>query len=181
MLVTKIQLATMSRADMNECERRPFYLYIDEFHNFLTLSFCDILSEARKYGLSLTLAHQYVEQVDERIRAAIFGNAGTIITFKVGAEDAKYLAREFHQVFTESDLVSLPNYHIYLKLMIDGVASKPFSAVTIEPPEEAKSSKEEIIAKSRKRYGRLREEVEKKRPVENLFEIRKQDGQGRLF
>ncbi len=161
MLVTKIQLAAMSRADLDEKERRAFYLFVDEFHNFLTLSFTNILSEARKYGLSLTLAHQYIEQIDEKIRPAVFGNVGTTISFRVGAEDAKYLAREFHQVFQEADLVNLANHQIYLKLMIDGVTSNPFSAVTIEPPtERMKSYKEEVLARSRKRYGRARKEVE---------------------
>ncbi|MHB8173179.1 MAG: type IV secretory system conjugative DNA transfer family protein [Nitrospirota bacterium] len=181
MLVTKIQLAAMSRADMNETERKPFYLYVDEFHNFVTLSFCDILSEARKYGLSLTLAHQYVEQLDEKIRAAIFGNAGTIISFRVGAEDAKYLAREFHQMFGEADLVSLSNHHIYLKLMIDGVTSKPFSAVTMEPPEEAKSFRGKIIMASRQRYGRSRAEVEKGLRYRNFAETKGRANQGSLF
>ncbi|MHB8173273.1 MAG: TraM recognition domain-containing protein [Nitrospirota bacterium] len=91
----------------NESERKPFYLYVDEFHNFLTLSFANILSESRKYGLNLILAHQYIEQLDEKITAAVFGNVGTIISFRVGAEDAKYMAREFHPVFDEADIVNL--------------------------------------------------------------------------
>jgi len=161
MMVTKIQLAALSRADLKEEKRRPFYLYVDEIHNFLTLSFADILSEARKYGLNLILAHQYIEQLDEKIRSAIFGNVGTIISFRVGAEDAKILAREFYPVFGEEDLVNLPNYHIYLKLMINGVTSRPFSAVTLSPPQKEKSYKREIIELSRKRYARPRKEVEK--------------------
>jgi len=181
MLVTRIQLAAMSRADVPEDKRRAFYLFVDEFHNFLTLSFASILSESRKSGLNLTLAHQYAEQLDEKIRAAVFGNVGTIISFRVGAEDAKYLAREFHPEFNEADLINLPNYHVYLKLMIDGVMSRPFSAVTLPPPEYGESFKEEIIALSRRRYGRPREEVEKERLVGNLMEVEKEDGQGRLF
>ncbi|MCJ7778868.1 MAG: type IV secretion system DNA-binding domain-containing protein [Sedimentisphaerales bacterium] len=160
MLVTQIQLAALSRADLPESKRRAFYLYVDEVHNFLTLSFADILSEARKYGLNLILSHQYIEQLDEKIRAAIFGNVGTIIAFRVGAEDAKYLAREFHSVFSESDLVNLPNYHIYLKLMIDGAASRPFSAVTFGPSEKNKLYKSTIIELSRKTYARPRQEAE---------------------
>lgn len=161
MLVTRIQLAALSRANIPENERRPFYLYVDEMHNFVTLSFADILSEARKYGLNLVLTHQYIEQLDEKIRAAILGNVGTIISFRVGAEDARYLAREFYPVFEETDLVNLPNYHIYLKLLIDGVASRAFSAITLGPPERNRSYKNEIIEASRKRYAKPRKEVER--------------------
>jgi hypothetical protein len=153
MLVTQIQLAAMSRADLPENKRRSFYLYVDEMHNFITMSFADILSEARKYGLSLTLSHQYIEQLDEKIRAAIFGNVGTLISFRVGAEDAKYLAREFYPVFEETDLVNLPNYNIYLKLLIDGVTSRAFSAATLNQIESKNSNKSRVIEVSRKRYG----------------------------
>ncbi len=128
MLVNAIQLAAMHRASMPEHTRRPFYLYIDECHSFVTLSFATILAEARKYGLSLFLAHQYIGQLDERVRAAIFGNVGTIISFRVGALDSEYLAKEFYPVFTQDDLVNLPRYAMYLKLMIDGTASEAFSA-----------------------------------------------------
>lgn len=128
MLVNAIQLAALYRARMPEHTRKPFYLYIDECHSFVTLSFATILAEARKYGLSLFLAHQYIEQLDERVRAAIFGNVGTIISFRVGAADGEYLAKEFYPVFTQDDLVNLPRYAMYLKLMIDGTASQPFSA-----------------------------------------------------
>ncbi len=162
LLVTKLQLAAMSRADTPEEERRPFFLFIDEIHSFVTMSFMDILSEARKYGLYLTLSHQYVEQLDERVRAAVIGNVGTIISFRVGSEDARFLAREFHPVFSESDLVNLPNHHIYLKLMIDGHTSEAFSAVTLPPARAAASSREEIICWTRKNYGTPREEVEGK-------------------
>ena len=161
MTVTKIQLASLSRADLSENRRKSFYLYVDEIHNFLTLSFADILSEARKHGLNLILAHQYIDQLDERIRAAILGNVGTIISFRVGVEDAKYLAKEFSPVFEETDLINLQNHHIYLKLMIDGKTSQPFSAITLNPPKKRPSNKEEIIKISRKRYSRSREQVEK--------------------
>jgi len=134
MLVNAIQLAALHRARMPEHTRRPFYLYIDECHSFVTLAFANILAEARKYGLSLFLAHQYIEQLDERVRAAIFGNVGTMISFRVGAADAEYLAKEFYPTFTENDFVHLPRYSMYLKLMIDGTTSQPFSAVsTIKP------------------------------------------------
>lgn len=161
MLVTRIQLATISRQDIHESIREPFYLYVDEVHNFLTESFADILSESRKYGLRLILAHQYIEQLDKAMRAAIFGNAGTIISFRVGADDARYLAREFHPVFNETDIINLPNHDIYLKLMVNGVTSTAFSATTLPPVIKEMSFKERIIEESRKRYGRLRNEVEK--------------------
>jgi Type IV secretion-system coupling protein DNA-binding domain len=180
MLVTKIMLAAISRADVKESERKPFYLYVDEFHNFLTLSFANILSESRKYGLNLILAHQYIEQLDEKIQAAVFGNVGTIISFRVGAEDAKYLAREFHPVFDEADLVNLPNYHIYLKLMIDGVTSKPFSAVTLPRYNNEQSFKADIVVIARGKYSMSREKVEK-----NIFGLNSDteyhNGQERLF
>ena len=168
MIVTRIWLAAMSRADLPERERKPFYLYVDEIHNFLTQSFADILSEARKYGLNLTLAHQYMEQLDEKMKGAIFGNVGTIISFRVGIEDARYLAGEFYPVFKEMDLVNLPNHHIYLKLMINGAASQPFSAITLPPPERKDSTREKVIELSRERYSRPRKEVEREilcRPV----------------
>jgi hypothetical protein len=161
MLVTKIQLAALSRADLPEEKRRPFHLFIDEIHSFLTLSFADILSEARKYGLNLVLTHQYIDQLDEKIRAAIFGNAGTIISFRVGPEDARLLAREFYPTFCERDLVCLPNHHIYLKMMIDGHTSNPFSAVTLPPAKNSVSYRDRIIEMSREKYGRPRKEVER--------------------
>lgn len=161
MIVTKIQLAALSRANLKENKRIPFYLYVDEIHNFLTLSFADILSEARKYGLNLILAHQYIEQLDEKIKAAILGNAGTIISFRVGVEDAKCLAKEFSPVFDECDLVNLSNHHIYLKLMIDGKTSQPFSANTLASPEIKISYKRDIINQSRKMYTKPRKQVER--------------------
>ncbi len=161
MLVTKLQLAALSRVDIEEKNRTSFYLYVDEVHEFLTLAFADMLSAARKYGLSLVLAHQYMEQLDEEIRSAIFGNVGTVISFRVGAEDAEYLAREFSPVFGETDLINLPNHHIYLKLMIDGVTSKPFSAVTLMPPKTCAGCADHVIEASRKRYARPREIVER--------------------
>jgi DNA helicase HerA-like ATPase len=161
MLVTKIQLAALSRADLLEQERVPFYLYVDEVHNFLTESFADILSESRKYGLRLILAHQYIDQLEKEIREAIFGNVGTIISFRVGAKDARYLSREFHPVFRESDLINLPNHQIYLKLMIDGFTAQAFSAITLAPFEKGGSYREEIVEVSRRKYGRQRKEVEK--------------------
>jgi hypothetical protein len=161
MLVTQMQLAALSRTDIPESKRRGFYLYVDEMHNFITLSFADILSEARKYGLNLILSHQYIEQLDDEIRAAIFGNVGTTISFRVGANDAKYLAREFHPVFSEADIVNLPNYNIYLKLLIDGMSSKPFSAITLPLPEKEKSNKNKVVNSSREHYAIAGEKIEK--------------------
>jgi hypothetical protein len=131
LLVTKFGLAALGRAELAEPERRDFYLYIDEFPLFTTTSFASMLSEMRKYRLALVLAHQYLGQVEETVRDAILGNVGTTIAFRTGLADALELEKEFHPEFSATDLVNLPNYHIYLKLMIDGVASKPFSAITL--------------------------------------------------
>lgn len=133
LLVARFGLAALSRADVPEKERRDFFLYLDEFHSFTTLSLAEMLSELRKYRLNLTLAHQYLAQVDPKMRDAVFGNVGTIIAFRIGAVDAELLAQEFHPQFSAVDLTNLPNHHIYLKLMIDGVPSVPFSAVTVRP------------------------------------------------
>jgi hypothetical protein len=130
MLVTKIGLAALSRAELSERERRDFYLYVDEFPSFTTSSFAGMLSEMRKYRLGLILAHQHLGQLDDQVRDAILGNVGTMIAFRIGLADGLLLEKEFHPEFSATDLVNLPNYHIYLKLMIDGVVSKPFSAVT---------------------------------------------------
>lgn len=160
MIVTEIFLSALSRVNTSEDKRRPFYLYVDEFHNFVTTSFADILSECRKYGLNLVLAHQYINQLHEKIRDAVFGNVASMITFRIGAEDAKYLAREFQPTIEESDLVNLPNYHIYLKLMIDGVTSQPFSATTLLFESDVISNSEAIISESRRRYGKPRQIIE---------------------
>lgn len=162
MMITKLQLAAMSRIDIPEAERRDFFLYVDEFQNFATESFANILSEARKYRLNLIIAHQYIEQLDEKVRAAVFGNVGTIITFRVGAADAEFLAKEYEPVFTETDLVNLTKYDIYLKLMIDGVASEPFSATGMPPVPNPDNLEETIIGVSRERYAKKREVVEEK-------------------
>ncbi len=163
LLITKLQLAAMSRVDVPEEERKDFYLYVDEFQNFATESFANILSEARKYRLCLTVGHQYISQMDETVRDAVFGNVGTIAVFRVGAEDAEFLEKEFSPEFTAEDLVNLSKYNIYLKLMIDGVASHPFSAETLPPPIlPDQSSKDKIIQASRDRYGVKSEIVEEK-------------------
>ncbi len=165
MIVTKIYLAAMSRADASPgvLKKLPnFYLYVDEFQSFANKSFADILSEARKYKLSLNITHQYIEQMPEEVRAAVFGNVGTMVTFRVGSYDAEVLEKEFTPVFTMEDLVNLGFVQIYLKLMIDGVASQPFSATTLPPiAKPEKSFKEEVCESSRKIYAHPRGEVEK--------------------
>jgi len=164
MLITKIYLAAMSRADISEKELQKlpnFYLYVDEFQSFANESFADILSEARKYKLNLTIAHQYIEQMSEEVRAAVFGNVGTMITFRVGAFDAEILEKEFSPQFTAEDLVNLGFAQVYLKLMIDGVSSTPFSATTMPPIKEPeKSLRTEVIEMSRKQFAMNRAEVE---------------------
>jgi CxxC-x17-CxxC domain-containing protein len=164
MMITKIQLAAMSRVDIPENERKDFYLYIDEFQNFSTESFTNILSEARKYRLNLIMAHQYIEQLDEKVAAAVFGNVGTLVVFRVGATDAEELVKEFTPVFLEEDIVNLPKYEFYIKLMIDGVASDPFSAKGLRPltEEEKTGNTDKVIKVSRERYARRKEEVEEK-------------------
>ena len=165
MIITKIQLAAMSRVEMSEDKREDFYLYVDEFQNFSTESFANILSEARKYRLNIIMAHQYIEQLKDETRAAVFGNVGTIISFRIGAEDAEFLAKEFNPRFDEIDLVNLSKYHIYLKLMIDGVSSEPFSATTLPPatePEEWEENLKKIVDVSRERYSTKRPVIEEK-------------------
>ncbi|EKE19778.1 MAG: hypothetical protein ACD_8C00107G0005 [uncultured bacterium] len=164
MMITKIQLAAMGRVDIPEEDRKDFYLYVDEFQNFATESFANILSEARKYRLNLILANQYITQIDEKVRDAIFGNAGTIISFRVGAMDAEFLEKEFAPVFVQNDIVNLPKYNIYLKLMIDGIAGDAFSAKVLPPVyiEDTSENEEKIIAESRQRYASSKEEVEEK-------------------
>ncbi len=167
LIVTKLQLAAMSRVDIPKEERNDFYLYVDEFQNFATEAFANILSEARKYHLCLILAHQYIAQLvsleNTKVRDAIFGNVGTILTFRIGAADAEFLEKEFLPEFNADDLVNLKKYSIYLKLMIDGVASRAFSASTLAPfLKPTKTHKEKIIKLSRERYGTERKKIEEK-------------------
>jgi len=165
-VITKIQLAAMERVRIPEEKRKDFFLYVDEFQNFVTESFANILSEARKYRLNLIIADQYIGQLithaSTKVRDAVFGNVGTLIIFRTGAADAEFLEKEFTPEFTALDLVNLPNFNIYLKLMIDGVTSRPFSAKTLPPTPsiETKSNREKIIEASRKKYSRSRKEVE---------------------
>lgn len=173
MLITKIQLSAMERVRIPEEERKDFFLYVDEFQNFATDSFAGILSEARKYRLNLILAHQYIGQLvtggtgttsmSTKVRDAVFGNVGTMIVFRIGAADAEFLENEFDPEVKPQDLVNLPNYAVYLKLMVQGVTSRPFSAATLPPfkVEASPSVKEHIIAESCRRYARPSKEVEK--------------------
>ncbi len=160
MIITKIQLAAMSRIDTPEEDRVDFYLYVDEFQNFATEAFATILSEARKYRLNLALANQYIAQMPDKVRDAIFGNVGTIISFRVGPQDAAFLEKEFEPVFDANDLINLDKYHIYIKLAVDGVTTPAFSATTLPLPTKKFGYKDEIIKASRERYTRPREEIE---------------------
>ncbi len=164
MLITKIYLAAMSRADVGPDAVRnlpPFYLYVDEFQSFANESFADILSEARKYKLSLTIAHQYIEQMSEEVRAAVFGNVGTMVSFRVGAFDSEVLEKEYAPAFIAEDLVNLGLRQIYLKLMINGVGSSPFSATTLNRPAmPLRNFAKEVIDASRAQFARPRAQVE---------------------
>ncbi|MDQ5883460.1 MAG: hypothetical protein QG654_374 [Patescibacteria group bacterium] len=164
MLITKIYLAAMSRADSSKADMvnlPPFFLFVDEFQNFANESFADILSEARKYKLNLTMAHQYVEQMEEEVRDAVFGNVGTTISFRVGPLDAELLEKVFVPTFTQEDIVNLGRFQIYLTLMINGVGSKPFSAISLPPlAKNPISYREEVIQTSRDNFSKPREEVQ---------------------
>jgi DNA helicase HerA-like ATPase len=166
MIITRLQLAAMSRVDIPEEKRRDFFMYVDEFQNFATDSFASILSEARKYRLSLVLAHQYISQLvgpegNTKVRDAVFGNVGTIITFRIGAADAEFLEMEFMPEFLQNDLVNLSKANVYIKLMIDGVSSRPFSAQTLPPQKPPLVSYRDVIIKnSQQHYGTPRQVVE---------------------
>ncbi len=162
MLITEIQLAAMERVDTPEADRQDFFLYVDEFQNFATQSFANILSEARKYRLALIMAHQYIAQLEEEVADAVFGNVGTMVSFRVGGADAEMLAKEFAPVFTEEDLVNLTKFTMVLKLMIDGVASQPFTAFSMPPIAIKTGNGEKIVKVSRERYGKSRSEIEEK-------------------
>ena len=130
LFITSIASASFSRVDTDEEKRVPFMVYVDEFHNFTTLSLIGMFSELRKFKVGMTMAHQYMAQLEPDIKSAVLGNAGTIISFRIGAEDAMHMAKEMYPEFDVEDFINLPNYKIYLKLMIDGKPSRPFSALT---------------------------------------------------
>ena len=161
-LVTKIQLAAMSRSDIPDvANRRPFYLYVDEFQNFATDSFATILSEARKYGLNLTVANQYIAQMTDSVREAVFGNVGTTISFRVAAEDAALLVKQFEPTFDEADLIQMNNRHFVISMIINGEKVPAFSATSLNLPASPQDNLEDIIKSSRAGFSRPRAEVEK--------------------
>lgn len=160
-LVTKIQLAAMSRSDIPDvAHRRPFYLYVDEFQNFATESFAVILSEARKYGLNLTVANQYIAQMTEQVRDAVFGNVGTTISFRVSADDAPLLVKQFEPTFDQADLIQMNNRHFVVNMIINGEKAAAFSATTLNIPKTPKDNLDTIIQNSRTQYSRPRETIE---------------------
>ena len=173
-MVSKLQMSAMGRVDTPEEERKDFYMYVDEFQNFVTESFASILSEARKYRLSLTIAHQYISQItkmsgggkgtheDTTIRDAVFGNVGSMMCFKIGAQDAEYMAKEFSPVFSEQDLVNIANYQAYIKLNIDNSTSRAFSMSTVYDPSKGDVEAAEAFRQlSRLKFSRERQFVER--------------------
>ena len=161
-LVTKIQLAAMSRSDIDRIEdRRPFYLYVDEFQNFATDSFAVILSEARKYGLNLTVANQYVSQMTDSVKNAVFGNVGSMISFRVSVEDAPVLAKQFEPQFDAQDLIQMNNRHFVINMVIKGEKTPAFSAKTLDLPKPINDFTAKIIENTRRRYGKPKAVVEK--------------------
>jgi len=153
MIISKIQLAAMNRVNIAEEQRKDFYLYVDEFQNFATNSFVKILSEARKYRLNLCLANQYMAQIDLPVQKAILGNAGTLMSFLVGAEDGFILEKEFGSIFTQKDLVGLSNFQIIIKLAVDNLTSRPFFAYTLPLPQSKNQNREKVIKVSQQRYS----------------------------
>lgn len=159
-IVGKILMAALSRADMNEADRRDFYLYIDEFQNVTTKSIATILSEARKYRLNLIIAHQFLGQLEEEIKKAVFGNVGSMVAFRIGSDDGEYMEKQFSPVFTAKDLLNIDNWNAYVKLLIHGQTARAFNLRMYAPPAGDPSRKENIIALSRLKYGRPRADVE---------------------
>ncbi len=162
MIITgKLLMSALSRADIPESERNDFYLHIDEFQNFTTDSISTILSEARKYRLNLNITHQFIAQLDEKIRDSVFGNVGSMIVFRVGAQDAEFLIKQFEPIFTQSDLMNIDNFNAYAKILINNQTSKPFNMRTIKYPDPDIESAQKIKELSFSKYGRERIEVEK--------------------
>lgn len=181
LLIHALQLGALERTKQAEADRVPFYLYVDEAHSFLTLSMVDILSEARKFGLSLFLTHQYLEQLPEKLQAAVFGNVGTLIAFGMGANDAAVFAKEFYPRITAADLVQLPRYAMYVKLLIDGVSSPAFSALSIPFTHNPLSTALQVIELSKKQYGILAAVEEKSHAGSDRFSSEKLGTQFTLF
>jgi len=162
LLVTQFQLAAMSRANMPEASREDFMLYVDEFQNFATDSFAEILSEARKYRLCLTLSHQYMEQLKPEIRSAVLGNVGSMVIFRVGERDAEILEREFGSTYARSQFTGLDNYEVIAKLLTNGAHGEPFMGRTLPPSPVLHGRSETVIRESRQRFGAPRRSVEEK-------------------
>jgi hypothetical protein len=160
LLVNQLECAALSRADRPLSERRPFFLYVDEAHLIATQAMVELFPEARKFHLGVTLAHQYLDQLTEELCHAMLGNVGTMVVFRVGARDAGMLAQEFAPEMSPTDLVSLPNRQAYLKLLVEGTTTRPFSATMLPPPVPHHSQRDAIIAASRRRYCRPVAEVE---------------------
>jgi hypothetical protein len=160
-MVTKIQLAAMSRADIPEPDRKPFYLYVDEFQNFATDSFAVILSEARKYALNLTVANQYISQMGQAVRDAVFGNVGTIVSFRISPDDAPFLQKYFEPQFEAGDIIQMHNRHFITSMTINGEKAPAFSAKTLQLPEAQTNYVPQIVELSRQRYAVERAVVEK--------------------
>jgi hypothetical protein len=160
MIITKIQQAALARASMAEEQRRDFYFYVDEFQNFATDAFSSILSEARKYHLDLTIAHQYIAQLPDDVKATAFGNVGSIIVFPVGGDDAAYLTKEFSPTFTADDMINLNVREMYIKMSIDGKLNPPFSGRTINVPKPQFDYSADILDRTRTKYTRNRVTVE---------------------
>jgi hypothetical protein len=160
-LVGKIQMAALSRVDMFGQKMNDFYLYIDEFQNVTTDSISSILSEARKYRLSLNIAHQYISQLDEGIKKAVFGNVGSMAVFRVGTEDAAFLETKFKPVFTAFDIAKIDNYNAYVSMLVRGTPTKPFNIETIAPEKGNMELVQPLKELSYMKYGKDRDEVEK--------------------
>lgn len=159
-IVGKLLMASMARADQPQEERRDFYLYIDEFQNVTTKSIAIILSEGRKYRLNLTIAHQFIGQLEEEVKKAVFGNVGSMVAFRIGADDSEFMEKQFTPRFSQNDLINIDNFNAYVKLLVRGQTSDPFSMMTLAPEKEDRSVADEARKFSREKYGRSREEVE---------------------
>ncbi|MEK7160407.1 MAG: TraM recognition domain-containing protein, partial [Patescibacteria group bacterium] len=160
LIVGKLMMAAFSRIDTAEELRSDFYLYIDEFQNFTTDSISTILSESRKYRLCLTLAHQFIKQLPEKISQAVFGNVGSMLVMRVGAEDADFLVKQFTPVFDQNDLINIDNFNAYAKLIINNLTARPFNLATYPAPKENQEIKEALKELARLKYGRDRALVE---------------------
>ena len=184
MIVGKLQLTAMQRAYMPENERVDFYLYLDEFQNFATDSIATILSEARKYKLDMVIAHQFIAQLTDKIKAAVFGNAGTLIMFRVGVEDAEFLKPQLAPVFGGRDLINLDNHNCYVKLMLQGKTSRPFNMKTYPPTSGNQETVKVVKNLSRMTYGKEREVVENeiiaRTKLSNINQIQQPEGESKF-